>query len=81
MALQMTNYSLIIPIYNKEKQLPFLLSQINKIEHGNIEVIFVDDGSSDNSLTILKNFNFVNNINIKIVHQKNAGPGIARNSG
>lgn len=77
----MTNYSLIIPIYNKEKQLPFLLSQINKIEHGNIEVIFVDDGSSDNSLTILKNFNFVNNINIKIVHQKNAGPGIARNSG
>lgn len=59
------NYSIsiIIPFLNESKNIPVLVSELNKyiptLNTGNIEVIFVDDGSTDNSLEILKNLNFI----------------------
>lgn len=49
------NISLVIPVYNEEESLPALMEEINAAMsvHKNYEVIFVDDGSSDGSLSAL----------------------------
>jgi len=66
------NYSIIIPIYNEERILPRLLYELKSFEEEN-EIIFIDDGSNDNSLKILKS-----NRNIKIIKlKKNLGKGVA----
>ena len=53
----MSDLSLIIPVYNEEANLPLLYDSIKKVLEPlpqNWEVIFVDDGSQDNSLDVLK---------------------------
>lgn len=73
-----TFFSVIIPLYNKEK---FILNTLNSVfsqSFSNFEVIVVNDGSSDNSLNIVKGFNYPN---IRIVTQSNAGVSAARNKG
>ena len=52
----MTKFSLVIPCYNEGKGLPDLVKQCSEAfkNNNNIEVIFVDNGSSDNTETILK---------------------------
>lgn len=50
--------SIVIPVYNEEQSLPELLLQIETVcqmNHYQKEVIFVDDGSSDSSWTVIKN--------------------------
>lgn len=74
-------YSLIIPVYNKSEHLSLFLSQLEKISYDSIEVIFINDGSTDDSWDILKNWNLQKKIPVKIIHQENAGPGMARNAG
>ena len=50
-------FSLIIPCYNEEENLPFLFKKLDKILiNKNFEVIIVENGSTDNSLSIIKNF-------------------------
>jgi glycosyltransferase involved in cell wall biosynthesis len=44
------------------------------------ELILVDDGSRDGSLEVLKAYE-KNDSRIKVIHQENAGPGLARNRG
>ncbi len=50
--------SIIIPMYNEEESLPYLYDRLvrlgEKIEHYTLEFLFVNDGSSDNSLTMVK---------------------------
>ena len=50
--------SIIIPMYNEEESLPFLYERLdklaNKIENYEVEFLFVNDGSKDNSLNIVK---------------------------
>ncbi len=58
------------------KSLNSLLIQNNR----NFELIIINDGSTDNSLEILNNFNF-QNLDYKIINQKNAGVSNARNNG
>ena len=48
--------SIIIPIYNNEKFLPFCLNSIINQTIKNIEIICIDDGSTDNSIKILKKY-------------------------
>lgn len=53
------NLSLITPVYNEEENLPLLLESVYKVmlEHGySWEIVLVDDGSQDNSLTVLREF-------------------------
>ena len=71
--------SLIIPCFNEEQNLPFLLKKLEKIQNDkNFEIIIVENGSSDNSLFILKSIN-TKFINLKLVilkENKGYGHGI-----
>lgn len=70
--------SIIIPVYNAEKYLEeTLLSAINQT-WPNKEIIIVDDGSTDNSLSVAKKYE---NDWIKIFTQKNKGASATRNKG
>lgn len=77
----MYDISVIIPVYNVSNYLEkHLYSIINQENFTNIEFIYVDDGSTDNSLQILKNIS-KNKPNIKVYTQKNNGVSSARNKG
>ena len=47
-------YSIIIPVYNAEKFLKECLFSVLSSDRSDIEIIAIDDGSTDNSLQILK---------------------------
>lgn len=49
-------FSLIIPVLNRERFLPDLFQSIEQIKGNNFEVVFVDNGSTDNSLSLLQRF-------------------------
>lgn len=72
--------SIIIPVYNAEKYLSACVQSALSQTYKNIEIICVDDGSTDSSPEILKKF-ASDNPSIKIITQKNAGGGAARNKG
>ena len=51
--------SIIIPIYNREQTLKRCLSSVQSMYLKDIEVLMIDDGSSDNSSTICKEFSII----------------------
>jgi len=69
--------SIIIPIYNSEKFLNDSLNSVINQTYKNIEIICIDDGSTDNSLKVLNKFSS----NIIIISQRNHGLYSAINSG
>ncbi len=72
-------YSIVIPIFNEEESLRELVVKIEKAfkEKNNIEIIFIDDGSTDRTLDVLKNLKKEKK-NIKIVSfRKNLGKSAA----
>lgn len=71
--------SIIIPIYNAEKYLKRCLESIITQSLKEIEIICVNDGSTDNSLEILEKFQ-ENNDRIIIINKKNSGASSARNT-
>lgn len=70
--------SIIIPIYNPGKLLYECLDSVINQSMKDIEIICVDDGSTDDSLDILNEYALKDN-RFKIFHQKNKGAGTARN--
>ena len=70
-----------MPCYNGIKYLNHTLEVINNQTYKNFEVIFVDDGSEDDSIVVAKNFFEKHEIDYKIIKQKNSGVSIARNTG
>ncbi len=72
--------SVIIPIYNAEKYLPECLDSLLAQTLSDIEIICVDDGSTDNSMQVLEAYQ-KQDYRVKICAQKNAGAGAARNKG
>ena len=72
--------SVIIAIYNVEKYLKKCLDSIVNQTLKDIEIILIDDGSSDSSLSICKEY-AKNDKRIKIIIQENQGAAIARNKG
>ncbi|MEE0779401.1 MAG: glycosyltransferase [Massilimicrobiota sp.] len=74
--------SMIIPCFNGEKYLSNFLDSISNQTYKNIEIIFVDDGSTDNSKEIFfewKNKNEMSFKSISYFYQKNAGQASAVN--
>lgn len=76
----MPKISVIIPVYNTEKFLSECLDSVLKQTLKDIEIICIDDGSTDNSMQVLRDYNQKYN-NVLIFTQKNSGAGIARNLG
>ena len=76
----MPKVSVIVPVYNVEKYLKKCLSSVVIQTLKDIEIICVDDGSTDNSLEILKECAAKDNRFI-ILEQANQGAGAARNKG
>lgn len=74
--------SVIIPLYNNARFLRQCVESLYKqgIDDPCFEVIIVDDGSTDGG-EILADKIALEHDNIKVLHQKNAGPGAARNTG
>lgn len=72
--------SVIIPIYNGEKQLSRCLESIINQTYMNLEVILVNDGSTDKTLEICHEYK-KNDNRIIIIDKKNEGVSVARNSG
>ena len=72
--------SVIIPVYNVEKYLRKCLDSVVNQTLKEIEIICLDDGSTDNSLEILKEYQ-AKDSRIIIIQQENKGAGAARNNG
>ena len=72
--------SIIIPFYNSEDFCKKIFDMIFKQTYTDYEVICIDDGSTDNTLKILKEIE-KNNNKVKVYSQKNTGPGFARKLG
>ena len=64
--------SIIVPIYNSENYIKKCLDSILAQTYSNLEVILIDDGSTDNSYNICKDYQKKDN-RIVLLQQKNAG--------
>ena len=69
--------SIVVPVYNGETNLQETLNSVYMQTYTNIELIVVDDGSTDKTLTILEQ----NSAYLRLIHQDNKGAAAARNLG
>ena len=72
--------SIIVPIYNMQKYLRKCLDTLIKQTYDKLEIILVDDGSTDSSGVICDEYLLKDN-RIKVIHKENAGVSNARNVG
>ena len=69
--------TVVIPSYNREKTIKFCLDSVLSQNYPNIEIIVVDDCSTDNTVKIAKSYG-----NVKVfVLEQNSGAQVARNRG
>ncbi len=70
--------SVVIPLYNKKKQIAYTLQSVFEQTFQDFEIVVVDDGSTDNSVEEVEKFD---DSRIRLIHQTNAGVSAARNRG
>lgn len=78
--MYLSKISIIVPIYNSELFLKKTIESILNQTYKNLEVILVNDGSTDNSLKICQYYEKLDS-RIIIINQKNSGVSSARNAG
>ncbi len=71
-------FTVVIPLYNKEKYIKRTLNSVLKQTFTNFEIVIVDDGSTDKSCEIVE---AINDPRIRLIRQENGGPSKARNRG
>ena len=76
----MTKVSIVVPVYNVEKYLAKCLDSLINQTLKEIEIICINDGSRDNSLSILREYSSKDN-RIIVIDKENEGQSVARNSG
>lgn len=74
---QLPSISVIIPVYNGERFLAEAIESVLKQDYAPLEILIVDDGSTDGSAAIARSFGE----RVRYVYQANAGPAVARNQG
>lgn len=72
--------TVIVPVYNTEAYLPQCIESIQNQTYQKLEIILVDDGSTDNSGKICDEYAKADD-RIVVIHQKNGGVSVARNAG
>lgn len=72
--------SIIVPLFNEEKNIQNIYNSIANNGYDNFEIIFINDGSTDNSANILAQIGERDN-RVKVLNQINSGVSIARNNG
>ena len=72
--------TVVVPVYNVEKYLDRCIDSIVNQTYKNLEIILVDDGSPDNCPKMCDDW-AEKDSRIKVIHKKNTGLGMARNSG
>lgn len=82
MSTKSTNplVSVVIPMYNAEKFIAKCLTHLVHQTYKNLEILIINDGSTDNSEALCKEW-AKSDKRIKIITQKNAGPSVASNYG
>ena len=74
--------SIVITTYNRSKKINKCLQHLLKIDYPNYEIVVVNDGSTDDTNKILKNFEKKHKNKIKIItHEKNRGTGAGKKTG
>jgi glycosyltransferase involved in cell wall biosynthesis len=75
--------SIVIPTYNRKDELKRVLEGLNNqtCDDNLFEIIVVDDGSEDDTQTVVKEFSRISKPLIKYIHQTKSGAGAARNAG
>jgi len=76
----MNRVSIIIPTFNEESVIVDCLESFSKQTYKNLEIIVVDDGSTDSTLQKLDKVGKMKS-QVTLVHQQHKGPGSARNKG
>lgn len=71
--------SIIVPVYNSSKYITNCIESLINQTYKNVEIVFINDGSTDNSLNVLNAYK--RDKRIKIINQKNQGANIARTNG
>ncbi len=72
--------SVIVPVFNTEKYLDKMIKSLTDQTYSNIEIILVNDGSTDGSLEICQKFSG-RDARVRVLSQENKGPSCARNYG
>lgn len=78
--IETTTVSIIVPVFNVEKYLPKCLDSILAQTHHQLEVILIDDGSTDESSHLADEYSLKDK-RIRVIHQDNGGVSVARNVG
>lgn len=73
--------SIVVPTYNVENKINECINSLINQSLKNIEIIFIDDGSSDSTVSILKKIQKLYPDKIVVVQQQHLGPSAARNKG
>ncbi len=77
----MTKVSVVIPTYNEEKTIRDCLTSLAKQNYKEVEIIVIDDGSTDRTVASVLQINQLTNQSINLLRQKHQGAGAARNLG
>lgn len=72
--------SVIVPVYNVEKYLDRCIESVVSQTYANLEILLVDDGSSDHCPAMCDSW-AARDPRIRVIHKKNGGPSDARNAG
>lgn len=72
--------SIIVPVYNAEKFLPYCVESILNQSYRNLEIILVDDGSKDGSPVLCDEY-AARDARVTVIHQENGGISRAQNAG
>lgn len=72
--------SVIVPVYNIGERLKRCVESIRGQTHGNLEIILVDDGSTDTSAAVCDEYSRTDT-RVRVVHKENGGPASARRAG
>jgi glycosyltransferase involved in cell wall biosynthesis len=76
----MVNFSIIMPCYNLENYVSRTIENVLQQTYKNFELILIDDGSTDNTLRILRNYERSDH-RITVISKENGGVSSARNAG